>query len=59
MNEDQKQNLADTIGVLLAAVMVTISLFELVPAGMWLYLIGLVSGTVILTNKFSRIFQGE
>ena len=59
MNEDQKQNLADTIGVLLAAVMLSVSLFELIPAGLWLYLIGLVSGTVILTNKFSRIFQGE
>ena len=57
MNEDQKQSLADTIGVLLAAVMVTVSLFELVPAGMWLYLIGLLAGTVILTIKFSRIFQ--
>lgn len=59
MTESQKQNLGDIIGVLLAGVMLTISLSELIPAGQWLYLIWLVVGVVIITNKVNRIVRGK
>jgi hypothetical protein len=59
MSENQKQNLGDIIGVLLAGVMLTISLSELIPAGNWLYLLGLVAGVVIITNKVNRIVRGK
>jgi hypothetical protein len=59
MSENQKQNLGDIIGVLLAGVMLTISLSELIPAGQWLYLMGMVAGIVIVTNKVNRIVRGK
>jgi hypothetical protein len=59
MSENQKQNLADIIGVLLAGVMLTISLGELIPAGNWLYLLGAAAGIVIVTNKVNRIIRSN
>jgi len=43
----------------LAGVMLTISLSELIPAGQWLYLMGMVAGIVIVTNKVNRIVRGK
>lgn len=59
MTENQKQYLADIIGALLAGVLLTEALTNLVPEGMWLYLIYLVMGTIILTNKLNRILRGK
>jgi uncharacterized membrane protein YeaQ/YmgE (transglycosylase-associated protein family) len=59
MTENQKQYLADIVGALLAGVLLTEALLNLIPAGMWLYLIYLVVGTVIITNKINRIFKGN
>ena len=59
MNENQKQYLADIIGSLLAGVLLTVALIHLIPEGLWLYLISLVFGTVIITNKLNRIFRGN
>lgn len=58
MSELRKQYLADIIGALLAGALLTESLLNLIPAGMWLYLIYLVMGTVIITNKLNRIIRG-
>jgi len=58
MTENQKQYLADIIGSLLAGVLLTVALIQLIPEGLWLYLISLVFGTVIITNKLNRIFRG-
>lgn len=58
MSELRKQYLADIIGALLAGALLTEALLNLVPAGMWLYLIYLVMGTVIITNKLNRIIRG-
>lgn len=59
MTENQKQNLADIIGALLAGVLLTEALTRLIPEGLWLYLIYLVVGTVIITNKLNRILRGN
>ena len=59
MTENQKQNLADIIGALLAGVLITEALTRLIPEGLWLYLIYLVVGTVIITNKLNRILRGK
>ena len=58
MNEQRKQHLADIIGALLAGALLTEALLNLVPEGMWLYLIYLVMGTVIITNKLNRVIRG-
>ena len=58
MTEQRKQHLADIIGALLAGALLTEALLNLLPAGMWLYLIYLVMGTVIITNKLNRIIRG-
>ena len=58
MSELRKQYLADIIGALLAGALLTEALLNLVPEGMWLYLIYLVMGTVIITNKLNRIIRG-
>ena len=59
MTENQKQYLADIVGALLAGVLLTEALTRLVPEGLWLYLIYLVVGTVIITNKLNRILRGN
>ena len=59
MTENQKQHLADIVGALLAGVLLTEALTHLIPEGLWLYLIYLVMGTVILTNKLNRILRGN
>jgi uncharacterized membrane protein YeaQ/YmgE (transglycosylase-associated protein family) len=59
MTENQKQYLADIVGALLAGVLLTEALTRLVPEGLWLYLIYLVMGTVIITNKLNRILRGN
>ncbi len=59
MTENQKQYLADIIGSLLAGALITIALIHLIPEGMWLYLICLVFGTVIITNKINRALRGN
>jgi hypothetical protein len=59
MTENQKQYLADIVGALLAGVLLTEALTRLIPEGMWLYLIYLVVGTVIITNKLNRILRGN
>lgn len=58
MSELRKQYLADIIGAVLAGALLTEALLNLVPEGMWLYLIYLVMGTVIITNKLNRIIRG-
>ena len=58
MSELRKQYLADIIGALLAGALLTEALLNLVPEGMWLYLIYLVMGTVIITNKLNRVIRG-
>ena len=58
MSELRKQYLYDIIGALLAGALLTEALLNLVPEGMWLYLIYLVMGTVIITNKLNRIIRG-
>ena len=58
MTEQRKQHLADIIGALLAGALLTEALLNLVPEGMWLYLIYLVMGTVIITNKLNRVIRG-
>ena len=59
MTENQKQYLADIIGSLLAGALITVALIHLIPEGLWLYLICLVFGTVIITNKLNRILRGN
>jgi uncharacterized membrane protein YeaQ/YmgE (transglycosylase-associated protein family) len=59
MSENQKQYLADIVGALLAGVLLTEALTHLIPEGLWLYLIYLVFGTVIITNKLNRILRGN
>jgi uncharacterized membrane protein YeaQ/YmgE (transglycosylase-associated protein family) len=59
MTEQRKQYLADIVGALLAGVLLTEALTRLIPEGMWLYLIYLVVGTVIITNKLNRILRGN
>jgi len=58
MSELRKQYLYDIIGAVLAGALLTEALLNLVPEGMWLYLIYLVMGTVIITNKLNRIIRG-
>ena len=58
MSELRKQYLFDIIGAVLAGALLTEALLNLVPEGMWLYLIYLVMGTVIITNKLNRIIRG-
>jgi hypothetical protein len=58
MSDKQWDNLADITGVLLAGFLLTVSLLHLIPEGMWLYLVGLILGTVILTNKVNRVLRG-
>lgn len=59
MTENQKQYLADIVGSIVAGVLLTIALTHLIPEGLWLYLICLVFGTVIITNKINRILKGN
>ena len=59
MSEQRKQYLADIIGALLAGALITEALIRLIPEGLWLYLIYLVLGTVIITNKINRAIRGE
>jgi uncharacterized membrane protein YeaQ/YmgE (transglycosylase-associated protein family) len=59
MTEQRKQYLADIVGALLAGVLLTEALTRLIPEGLWLYLIYLVMGTVIITNKLNRILRGN
>ena len=59
MSENQKQYIADIIGALLAGALITEALIRLIPEGLWLYLIYLVLGTVIITNKINRAIRGE
>ena len=59
MTEQRKQYLADIIGTLLAGALLTEALIHLVPEGLWLYLIYLVMGTVIITNKLNRAIKGD
>ena len=47
-------NVTNVLSSLLAGVMLTTALINLVPEGMWLYLIYLVMGTAIITNKLSN-----
>ena len=53
------QLIADIIGALLAGALLTEALIHLVPEGLWLYLIYLVMGTVIITNKLNRAIKGD
>jgi uncharacterized membrane protein YeaQ/YmgE (transglycosylase-associated protein family) len=59
MTERRKQYLADIIGAIIAGALITEALIHLVPEGLWLYLIYLVLGTVIITNKLNRILKGN
>ena len=59
MTENQKQYIADIIGSIVAGILLTIALIHLIPEGMWLYLICLVFGTVIITNKINRALRGN
>jgi hypothetical protein len=58
MTESQKRNLGDVTGSIIAGMMILEALRNLVPNGMWLYLLYLVLGTVIITNKLNRIIRG-
>jgi hypothetical protein len=49
--------LADILGTITATICITVSLAELIPNGMWLYLGGLVFGVVVLTNKINAIIR--
>lgn len=51
------QKLGDVTGSILAGMLILESLQNLVPNGMILYLIYLVLGTVIVTNKLNRIIR--
>jgi hypothetical protein len=59
MTENQKQYIADIVGSIVAGILLTIALIHLIPEGMWLYLICLVFGTVIITNKINRALRGN
>jgi hypothetical protein len=59
MNDIKLNKVLDITGTLLAGVLLSVSLGNLVPEGMWLYLFYLVLGTVIITNKLNRIIRGE
>lgn len=59
MSENQKQHLADIIGSIIAGALITEALLHLIPEGLWLYLIYLVLGTVIITNKLNRAIKGD
>ena len=59
MTENQKQYIADIIGSIVAGILLTIALIHLIPEGLWLYLICLVFGTVIITNKINRALRGN
>lgn len=58
MTESQRKNLGDVTGSIIAGMMLFDSLQNLIPNGMYLYLIYLVIGTVIITNKLNRIIRG-
>lgn len=51
------QKLGDVTGSILAGMLILEALQNLVPNGMILYLIYLVLGTVIVTNKLNRIIR--
>jgi hypothetical protein len=59
MNDNQKRNLGDVTGSIIAGMMILEALRNLVPEGMWLYLLYLVLGTVIITNKLNRIIRNK
>ena len=59
MTDKQYHALADIIGLVMAGTAITIALIHLVPEGMWLYLLYLVMGTVIITNKINRVLRGR
>jgi hypothetical protein len=58
MTERRKQYLLDIIGALLAGALITTALINLIPEGMWLYLIYLVMGTAMISSKLNRILRG-
>ena len=51
------QKLGDVIGSILAGMLLFDALQNLIPNGMYLYLIYLIIGTVIITNKLNRIIR--
>ena len=51
------QKLGDVIGSILAGMMLFDALQNLIPNGMYLYLLYLILGTVIVTNKLNRIIR--
>ena len=51
------QKLGDVTGSILAGMMIFDALQNLIPNGMYLYLLYLVLGTVIVTNKLNRIIR--
>jgi len=59
MTESQKRNLGDVTGSIIAGMMILEALRNLVPEGMWLYLLYLILGTVIITNKLNRIIRNK
>lgn len=59
MTDRQYQALADIVGLVMAGTAITIALGKLIPEGMWLYLLYLVVGTVIITNKVNRVLRGR
>jgi hypothetical protein len=59
MTDKQYHALADIIGLIMAGTAITIALGKLIPEGMWLYLLYLVVGTVIITNKINRVLRGR
>jgi len=59
MTDKQWDNLADITGALLAGFLLTVSLLHLIPNGMWFYLLALIGGVVIITNKVNRILRGQ
>jgi uncharacterized membrane protein YeaQ/YmgE (transglycosylase-associated protein family) len=58
MNEERKQYIADIVGSILAGALITTALINLIPEGMWLYLIYLVMGTAMISSKLNRILRG-
>jgi uncharacterized membrane protein YeaQ/YmgE (transglycosylase-associated protein family) len=58
MNEERKQYIADIVGSILAGALITTALTNLIPEGMWLYLIYLVMGTAMISSKLNRILRG-
>ena len=58
MNEQRKQYIADIVGSVLAGAFITQALINLIPEGMWMYLLYLVIGTAMISSKLNRILRG-